>query len=391
MNKVTFPETDSPLRTDVAFDEMAYNDHQHGTSTLSQLSVGMVSNFPLDPMHLVYLGVVKHIISSWIKGPIANKCRIGFNAVSQISASLLSCQKYVPREFPRKCRSLDVIDRWKATEFRQFLLYSGIVVIKRKVSEAVYRHFSLLFVAIFCLSSPLHIPTHCKYADALLRLFVKEWGRLYGRDMYVYNVHGLVHLASDARNFGALDGFSAFPFENHLGKLKKLVRKPNHAIPQVIRRLSEMKGKPAKKNEKGPVLNQEHASGPILFPFKTFLQYKSMEIDGLRFSTQDRNSCVQIGSKYGLIRNICRDPNNMQSEPVVMFEQFTAVTEFFQYPLDSSDLGIVKVSSLSGFLKAEKVSSFVSKFFRIPYKEHRIPLNLNKEEFVLVPLLHQLF
>jgi hypothetical protein len=39
---------------------------------------------------------------------------------------------------------------------------------------------------------------------------------VYGKGMLVHNVHGLIHLADDARIFGALDNFSAFLYENTL-------------------------------------------------------------------------------------------------------------------------------------------------------------------------------
>ena len=42
-NKVTFPEVNAQLRTDVAFDEMVQNEHHVGISPISQLSVGLVS------------------------------------------------------------------------------------------------------------------------------------------------------------------------------------------------------------------------------------------------------------------------------------------------------------------------------------------------------------
>ncbi len=61
-------------------------------------------------------------------------------------------------------------------------------------------------------------------------------GRLYGEDQYVYNVHGLVHLANDASRFGVLDDYSAFVFESFLGTLKRLIRKPNFPLQQVMRR-----------------------------------------------------------------------------------------------------------------------------------------------------------
>ncbi|KAI0217238.1 hypothetical protein LSAT2_030900, partial [Lamellibrachia satsuma] len=164
---------------------------------------------------------------------------ISAQSVRRISQGLISLQKFIPVEFARKCRSLDEMDRWKATEFRQFLLYSGPVVLKGVLCEQLYKHFLLLFVGIYCLVSPGFCVSHCQYANELLRLFVTQAGQLYGRDVLVYNVHGLIHLAVDVRNFGHLDSYSAFPFENFLGKLKKLVRKPNFPLQQVIRRLSE--------------------------------------------------------------------------------------------------------------------------------------------------------
>ena len=51
-------------------------------------------------------------------------------------------------------------------------------------------------------------------------MFVEHWGKLYGKDMLVYNVHGLTHLAADAMRFGPIDTFSAFTFETFLARIK---------------------------------------------------------------------------------------------------------------------------------------------------------------------------
>ena len=106
--------------------------------------------------------------------------------------------------------------------------------------QAFIDEMSELFsVAIFCLASPLFCEAYCDYAKQLLILFVSQFGQFYGEDQYVYNVHSLVHLADDVAKFGELNNFSAFAFESFLGKLKRLVRKPNYPLQQVIRRLSE--------------------------------------------------------------------------------------------------------------------------------------------------------
>ena len=63
-------------------------------------------------------------------------------------------------EFTNTVKVLEVsfflaeVDRWKAAEFLQFLLYSGIVVVKGKLSDIVYQHFWLLVVDMFCLCVP---------------------------------------------------------------------------------------------------------------------------------------------------------------------------------------------------------------------------------------------
>jgi len=55
----------------------------------------------------------------------------------------------------------------------------------------------------------------------------------------IYTVHNLIHLSDDAKQLGPLDSFSAFPFENHLYSLKKLLRKYEKPLSQVHRRIME--------------------------------------------------------------------------------------------------------------------------------------------------------
>lgn len=135
---MTFPETDAPRRTDAAFDAMLNVEHHLQPSPFRNLPVGMVSQFPLDYMHLVCLGVMKRLIWLWMKGPLINNCRIGIHVVRQISDSLLGLKNHLPREFSRKGRSIFEVERWKVTEFRQFLLYTGPVILKNQLSSAMF-------------------------------------------------------------------------------------------------------------------------------------------------------------------------------------------------------------------------------------------------------------
>jgi len=57
----------------------------------------------------------------------------------------------------------------------------------------------------------------------------------------IYTVHNLIYLSDDAKQFGPLDSFSAFLFENHLHSLKKLLRKYEKPLSQVHHRIMEKK------------------------------------------------------------------------------------------------------------------------------------------------------
>ena len=137
------------MRTDVSFNAFEDEDHHKDISPLVELNIGMVSQFPQDYMHLVCLGVVKRLLLLWKKGPL--RYRLGSQDLNQISDSMLSLKDSVPCEFSRKPRSLDVSDRWNATEFRQFLLYTGPLVLLNVVHQNIYAFFLLLFVAMHIL------------------------------------------------------------------------------------------------------------------------------------------------------------------------------------------------------------------------------------------------
>lgn len=227
------------LRKDQAFKNHEYEDHHRAKSILAELQVGLVSQIPLDYMHLVCLGVVKRLIRIWLgNGP--KKCKLRYSDTEIISERLRGIQKNIPCEFARKPRMLKIFKFWKATEFRLFLLYLGPVVLRGVLPTKLYDHFLILHCAIYILASELCLKSEWrKYADSLLHCFVETSGHLYCKELLIYNFHNLLHLAADAGNFGCLDNFSAFPFESHMSKIKRLIHSPNNPLQQVSKRILE--------------------------------------------------------------------------------------------------------------------------------------------------------
>lgn len=95
-------------------------------------------------MHLVFLGVVKRLLLLWMKGPLHR--RLGSREIDEISLKLSRLKNCIPSEFARKPRPLKEIERWKATEFRQFLLYTDFVALHRTIHQNLYEIFLLLSV-----------------------------------------------------------------------------------------------------------------------------------------------------------------------------------------------------------------------------------------------------
>lgn len=230
-SRVVFPDMDSSLRTDTQFEQMSDEDHHHSKSPLQGLGIGMVSAFPLDYMHLVCFGIVRKLIALWFKGPL--QCRVPSSVLSAISDHLKLCRQSLPRSFSRKPRSLSEYSQWKATEFRQFLLYTGPVVLYQRLPNQHYRNFLVLSCAMRLLS-PL-CWEFCGFARKWLRFFVTNFAKIYGTKVLVNNTHSLIHLADDAEKYGHLDSVSCFPFENYLGQLKKMVRRPQGPVQQIVR------------------------------------------------------------------------------------------------------------------------------------------------------------
>jgi hypothetical protein len=381
LNKVTFPELDADLRSDETFTAMTDEDHHTGPSPFGDLALGMVSHFPLDYMHLVCLGVMRRLILLWKKGPLAT--RVGATKITVVSNRLVSLRGHVPKEFARRPRSLVETDRWKATEFRQFLLYTGVLVLENNLPDAVYKNFLLLSVAVRILLSPSLTRSSLDLCSELLLGFVRHFGQLYGADNLVYNVHSLIHLPDDARRYGSLDNVSAFAFENYLGKLKKLMRKPSQPLQQIVKRLSEFEiGKlncqqPKKRFEK------EHFQGPLPNEIRTGRQFRGGNFSvGYLSLTEHGNNCVQISGIVALVKNIVVVDDN----EYIVYQVFRKSEDFFTYPVPSRDVGISVVWQPRPTTKYALISQIDCKIVLLPLPA--TPPRLVK--YLALPLMHTL-
>lgn len=298
----------------------------------------------MDYMHLVCLGVMRKLINLWLnKG--STDIRLPSWKIKEITTSLLQIKKCVTNDFPRKPRGIEEYSRWKATEFRQFLLYSGPVILENILSNDCYQHFLTLSISMRIMLSLDH-GCYLNYANQLLHYFVKHFQELYGSHFISHNVHGLLHLADDYIKHGPLDNCSAFPFENYMKSLKGMLRKHEKPLQQVVKRYEEqIKCENLKLNE---------------FKKNTFC-------------TNEPNCfCLTYDGYVVKITDIIGD--------TIVGQYFTNKTDLFVIPMKSSLLNIFIVNNLSDSTKQWN-TDFVNKKLIIFNFENKL---------VAMPIIHYL-
>ncbi|CAN7937837.1 unnamed protein product [Ixodes hexagonus] len=373
--RMCFPELDAKLRTNESFRSHTQEKHHVQGTELEKLPIDLVRQVPLDYMHLICLGVVCKLLRSWLKGD--SKCRIGTAMRDAVSLANLEIERYICSDFGRKPRSLLDLDRWKAVEFRLLLLYTGPIVLHSRVPDPFFYNFMTLHAPFTILSSPKLSLEYVDYAEQLLVHFVKTFMSLYGKDKVSHNVHNLIHLANDVRSHGPLHGWSAFPFENFMGTLKALQRKPERPLEQLHNRITERRRLLVKKkfnNENHFFI--EHSNGPLTAGCEG-PQYRSVRVPD-KFTPRTRindNTCMLVDGTIITIQNIAFCSLSGQAQ--VIGKQFGKSDDLYTYPCPSSMLGVVLASEPS-VTTSWPLSRVVQKCVRMPFKG----------KFAIFPLIH---
>jgi len=391
-SRTCFPGTRFIKKTHTDFINRTHEEH-HVTDSISILTnvphIDMVYNFSLDYMHLVCLGVVKKLILLWL-GNLKNaplSVRLQSRSVHVISSNHLSLRPFITNDFSRYPRSLSDVSRWKATEFRLFLLYTGPIALQGVMKDEVFKHFLCLHVCFRILLTPGISIELIDFSEKLMVYFVDKYEKLYGAEFNSHNIHGLLHIVDDYRKFGPLDRCSCFPFENYMKFLKKMIRKHEKPLEQVIKRYEEISEfcKPTliKSNNQIHIM-KEHHDGPIVEHCTGWSQFKCIMINNLKIVTTSNSDCYigyELQGKLIIckIYNICKKSNNNNENIMFIVKVFKKIEMFFDKPINSFKLGIAIVENLS--------TNFEMVDVQTKFKKYMILRN-NEGISIAYPILH---
>ena len=350
-HRVVYPERNSPLRTDATFrdpDPNAEAQREHinvgeRSPLLGINGFDIVLDVPPEYMHTAAMGVMKRSAQMWFSP--RSMYHLRGSDIDKASARLVMCGQWCPSEIGRRPRGLHMRDKYKATEWRSMMLYTGFCILKGLQNDKSYAHFLLFACAMKILLSEELCRNYCDLANRMLRKYVQQYCQIYGRDGIVYNVHQLLHFAQAAARHGSLEAISAFPFESYMIQLQMMVRKPGATLKQVVKRETERRRLrlPVERPVECKYVKSRNCGYVPTAVRGDVSQFKAVRLRGVRFSVSGGDCHVLVkGEGIARVVNLLR--RNDDGKPLAVVRFFRDMRDHFTYPIASSQLGIWRIS-----------------------------------------------
>lgn len=138
-----------------------------------------------------------------------------------------------PCELSRTPRAIENMKLFKASEWKNILLYYSLPCLQGLLPNVYFKHWSLLVFSMHKFLSDAITENDLKHAEKALRKFVFDMETLYGKEHMKFNVHLLLHIPKSVKLFGAIWAWSAFPFESYNRVLRNMIYNSQFVIQQV--------------------------------------------------------------------------------------------------------------------------------------------------------------
>ena len=327
-----------------------------------------------------------------------------------INERLTNARNHCPREFQRKPQTLKKLADWKATQFRMFLLYIGVVVLHGALEEKCLRHFYVLVISIRSMCRRVDRTCHrqeilnsiSSICTTLLKYFFTKGVELFSKTFAVSNVHGVIHIPQDYRRFGPLDSFSAFKYESFLGRLKSLVTAAFQPMTQVINKypslllnigknratnhIEEFNEIPELRLPEQKKKNKQNDDDDLDDQYRYYKEMKfknftvRTDLEGDRYVVMGTGSYVRVEK---ILQNMYTDEIFITGKTFSERRPLFSIREPLYF--NSEDVGISVCANLSSQTHTYKLSQLNEKCFALPLYPEK---ESNNEEWVRIRFLH---
>lgn len=180
--------------------------------------------FVIDYMHNIALGVMRLLLDLWMGcHRLSNKSAL-CKPMSKMNRDMLDKRLMAlqpPEYVTRKPRSVQDRGFYKASEYRNLLLFFLPYALRGLLEDKKVKHFKLLSAATYILSQSEVNVVEINQAGQMLTTFADQFESIYGRETIRMNVHIVRHYAETVKNCGPIWAYSMFSFEKKWVLLQK--------------------------------------------------------------------------------------------------------------------------------------------------------------------------
>ncbi|XP_014298679.2 uncharacterized protein LOC106693851 [Microplitis demolitor] len=374
LTKVPVKRTDKSIKDQMVLaSENEYRQDVTGVWGPSQLMnlkyFDLVDGMSPDYLHSILLGTVKQhtelLLSSFGEEYYAGSP----NQLEAINRILLTFKH--PTSITRSPRDIIERNKWKASEWRSWLLFYSLLCLSQIIPHQYLDHLALLVEAVTILLEDKITIEMLQTADGLLIRYVSYYQEYFGSEHMTYNVHLLLHMVNSVANLGPLWAHNTFCFENENHFILKMKKSPSHVGLQIARRYFFQKSLPAFSerfklsdafhkfcdrnltgrlknifkiddciligNGKKYNLNDSEKKAIDFTPVKC-KSYNRLIYDGNRYTSKGYRLCQKIDDtiimlkddKKGMISNICCfEDKNGNEEIKIFYQEIKHTGKFF--------------------------------------------------------------
>lgn len=332
----SFPTTMTlaTLRSDDDFKYLLHNDHHVAQPLLTQLDLGLISQFVLDYKIIVCKGVMRHMMGLWVRGRL--DYRLNKETQQKISRDLILMTGNCPREFVKRPRSLDETASWDGSDWNEFLLYYSPIALKSRMPQRYYVHFLYFHLAMRILmsSDSSNAEANSFILGQLLNTFIADFTTLYGNDKVDYNVHNLLHFEHIQQKLGTLKKLNGFIYEDQINMVCTFIDSSAEVNLEEI-------GEKITDNSNVLVENKVNELINTSYPYvdvRGELVFKNFTI-----SINEPDNHVIMRDAIVKVEAICND--TVSREIVLIGRRYEKVDIMFQAPLSNQKLLLVSILS----------------------------------------------
>ncbi|KAL7290610.1 hypothetical protein TKK_0015372 [Trichogramma kaykai] len=195
---------------------------------LSLPNFDIVWDLPPDYMRGTLLGVTKQLWNKWLSAFISKD---NFQIIVKRMLHVKLCG-----DIRQSIRSLEFAGKYKATEWRTWLLFLSLPVMKGILDEERFQSYCLFVDSIYCLLTESIKENDLNRVEYNLLKFAGECEQNYDPAFITFNVHSLTHYRYAVEDTGPLWTTSAFPFENGIFLFMKEINAPNGCLGQIAKK-----------------------------------------------------------------------------------------------------------------------------------------------------------